>query len=1192
MSGSCEITIAPTIWNTWYSPRGGAYFWRYEPESSFSLSISTFTAPLSDTPFETDPLVSPLCGFLGAPVRPAYKTLASPQVSFSGSLRLFGPGYDDIRPDGTVVRVPDATATMQVSEAAVSELQVTYCIDDNYNRAPTNGMVELSFELSCKSVETVLINGAVHSQEIRQVREPILISLRVERTLTEPGVLRVQPWQVHRFYHLYYSDKVTSSLGEFQGALSFQDLVATSLEWDATGGGLTFRYELHGAASVRETSAQLLWAKGPSASDVLNGYRPFFEKAIPSGTQGQSSEIHVPDTFMTNRPAAATHIVLILDRNNIIFEGNETNNYLPIPLGPDLSAKGVTINPDGGVAVQLTKTGTGFSSAKLGIFWASGKTWDTRLADIPFFTLEVPIAGWTSTNLTLPPAFLAEVNRAYAPAGRLLFVIDYPNSIPEVNEQNNLASFPAVNLAALEVTQAVQDWTNSVTLVESKKTLVRGFLQLPEEFDVVYRPEGAQLLCNGSPVGTTSDSIELLTETSVSEDSVRVNRYSALAFEPPPRLLKGKVAFQLHLPNAVLVDPKGLGTLSRSFTNVPPPKVYIVSVRTKNSPAPSRDEIATLKDQLAAAFPCSEVDYAESEYAYPGVSPGSADDFVALNRSLSAFVASEKLSRSALFYGALQRSSPPAQGNGLGLATRPPNAKDFINAYYIASGLVDSRYPMNHVHELGHLLGRPHPARSDLAKHPQHPNFFLGPCGEVTEHGVAWPYYFEGRPALGPTDRTFAERIYGWDSFRKGIISPESNFDLMGYCRGPYDTWPAKKTYEELLTSITSRFARRPAQLHGAEQFGAHVLLRGTLPTGGLMPLVPFISEPDSDPISPETPYSVRLLDSTGAILLIAPLHPYSNIIEGTGPPPADSFIKAIPFSTNVHSVQILAHGQVINQKSRSAHPPVLEATLQMNSDAFHMTWSAHDEDSDPLSYLVEFSRDGGVTWRTLTADLTETNFSISLDGLAKTDHGLLRLTAVDDLNFASILSEPFTISNKPPELFLRSPLRGASFHRGQTVILEAHVYDREDGSLPDSAIRWHSDKDGELGAGKNLHIPVSALQEGIHTMRVDAHDSDGGSNSLSFQVEISSVARPILQLLSVGTNQVVRLFGDPQVVHRLEFSTDLNHWVTLATNILDTPYDYVADQNAGSMNSFYRAAVSAPLLQDRQQKPISSGTE
>ena len=53
-----------------------------------------------------------------------------------------------------------------------------------------------------------------------------------------------------------------------------------------------------------------------------------------------------------------------------------------------------------------------------------------------------------------------------------------------------------------------------------------------------------------------------------------------------------------------------------------------------------------------------------------------------------------------------------------------------------------------------------------------------------------------------------------------------------------------------------------------------------------------------------------------------------------------------------------------------------------------------------------------------------------------------------------------------------------------------------EDGNLPDSALTWHSDRQGHLGQGG--HVSVRGLSPGRHNITFEVVDSDGDKATAS----------------------------------------------------------------------------------------------
>ena len=76
----------------------------------------------------------------------------------------------------------------------------------------------------------------------------------------------------------------------------------------------------------------------------------------------------------------------------------------------------------------------------------------------------------------------------------------------------------------------------------------------------------------------------------------------------------------------------------------------------------------------------------------------------------------------------------------------------------------------------------------------------------------------------------------------------------------------------------------------------------------------------------------------------------------------------------------------------------------------------------------------------------------------------------------------------EPPKVTILQP-RDNDFKPAYNVLFSGSGTDNEDGLLPDSALVWISDIDGELGRGRT--ITVDSLTEGLHYITLEGTDSD-----------------------------------------------------------------------------------------------------
>ncbi|MES9851976.1 MAG: HYR domain-containing protein [Candidatus Thiodiazotropha sp. L084R] len=144
---------------------------------------------------------------------------------------------------------------------------------------------------------------------------------------------------------------------------------------------------------------------------------------------------------------------------------------------------------------------------------------------------------------------------------------------------------------------------------------------------------------------------------------------------------------------------------------------------------------------------------------------------------------------------------------------------------------------------------------------------------------------------------------------------------------------------------------------------------------------------------------------------------------------------------------------------------------------------------------------------------------------------------------------------NTLPQVTIASPWDGAVLPSELAHQLNASATDSEDGNLS-STIVWTSDRIGQLGTGGSLS--VTTLDEGIHTLRASAADSDGAIGAAAVVVEVSATN---IEIVTIGENGPFR----QRYIDDLRISDDVNLFV------FTTSYALVGDDTNNGSDIYLR---------------------
>jgi len=356
----------------------------------------------------------------------------------------------------------------------------------------------------------------------------------------------------------------------------------------------------------------------------------------------------------------------------------------------------------------------------------------------------------------------------------------------------------------------------------------------------------------------------------------------------------------------------------------------------------------------------------------------------------------------------------------------------------------------------------------------------------------------------------------------------------MSYCSNAPDAgarWVSATTYTTLRDSINAIFGATSPAVASQEMatvastgspvssvakqsqeeylmvYGQVNLSENTVSFSSFSPVTLTIEEAEER--RPDTGnYTLQALNSEGDIL---------DEVQFRALPPLDapnanfsSFGIPVSKDLDINEVRVLRDGNVLTSKTASPNAPTVTVETPNGGESLTGTqatieWSGSDPDGDELSFIVQYSMNGGTSWKPLSVGTSQKSLVVNTSNLGGTDEGLIRVKASDGFNTAQDESDgTFSVPNTGPNTSISQPQQGAEIDTSATVVLKGDAADLEDGEVSGSNLRWRSSEDGQLGTGEALSVPASELSIGTHTITLEATDSNGATDEAKVTIEIT----------------------------------------------------------------------------------------
>lgn len=683
-----------------------------------------------------------------------------------------------------------------------------------------------------------------------------------------------------------------------------------------------------------------------------------------------------------------------------------------------------------------------------------------------------------------------------------------------------------IEVFAIEVTQAIQDLNNTLPILAGKPTVVRVHVRLPATSTLTAVPFTGALWGTNSADGIERSEAASNTGSTINaiKTPQRQNLDDSLYFELSPYLVQQgtlKLYLRSDTPLKCMIPgaPADCSvTVSiRSAPRVLDVRFYLLEYTYVGTLyKPNGKHLEKTKREFASLYPTPYLnyDFYEGKVASDLGRPDTIEDFVKVNDQL---LSSKKID--------CQNDSRACSKTYVGLLTGAISTKILGMANNIPGDVCSSYVDDNLTtsHELGHDLGRRHTNYNVQRKlKPEEPGFgtHVPKTGELSVNkDPSSPYASFGFDV----DNTgvlsnYASRIYG-----------PSTPDFMSYAAGR--PWISAYNYTLLTSSIQD--SSRP---ESTDQVAVDdvVVLSGLLPSTSLdkpeWTSFYVMNSPGSITLPPTGSYTAKLENAGGQQLAAYSFEP-GLLTESTD---LTYFHLMLPWTPGTKRVNILHDGVVIVTREASPNVPSVTVVSPNGGEVLtgstgQITWSATDQDGDPLHYLLQFSSDGGKTWRVLATGLTDSKYDLSLNRTEGTTKGLVRILASDGFNSAEDRSNAtFTIPEHAPEPTISTDT-DKLYVGDQTIILRGSALDADEGLLADSKLKWSSNLNGQIGTGGALSVNAKALQEGVHLITLTATDSTGKIGTATINMQVFRNRPTFPASLSVNAASILFYAAEPQ---------------------------------------------------------------
>ncbi len=472
-------------------------------------------------------------------------------------------------------------------------------------------------------------------------------------------------------------------------------------------------------------------------------------------------------------------------------------------------------------------------------------------------------------------------------------------------------------------------------------------------------------------------------------------------------------------------------------------------------------------------------------------------------------------------------NGPHVVGVNLGVARGLTN--NIPGQYSVVDGTPDYRPLTSVSHEVFHQFGFAHASAACGGNGVSWPPDQLGELDGVGLNTTSEPYQFI---ANGSPD--FPASTYG-----KTVQA--TAFDFMSYCAhaGGDDpnTWTAPRNWTQLISILQSGsegggFAADEASAARAQKARAggplaapatvdpaRVSVTGFVTRSGVQiaTVGPQVGPPGPRGSSVDT-FTLTARGSHGQVLASVPMAATTggHFDGATGPIPFQQISAEVP-AGGIDSIQVVDAGTVMASRKRPAKAPLVRVVAPATGARVGagrrvlVRWRATNPEHLALTAIVDYSRDGGRTWRPIFDGPNKGHALLQSFFLTASRHARVRVRISDGFNQSDARSGVFIALGAPPQVTILTRLIRRMHLAGDARLqLTGQAVDQTAQVLTGRRLRW---SDGPFLLGTGSAISAGPLPAGINHIRLVARDPSGRAGSATLNVIVNPVALPFLKL-------------------------------------------------------------------------------